>query len=215
MLLSRQLYGLLLLGVLRGAWSLSQTQKHTLDTPPAQICFIPLKCKLHCSSLSTAVLAQLTAEQLFSHELHHCSVTPKFQHCWCFRVASGCEVALKSNSLHLPAKAEGSTVNPAAFPSLEQHSASQLPCLCTCGPRPAALADWPWALTTRTLDSRAACICPILMCAMTEVTPTWISTTCVRTRQNKIQFKSDYSKHTFIYTCLIKTTALLAASRYI
>lgn len=59
----------------------------------------------------------------------------------CFRAASGCVIALESNSLHLPTKVEGSTVNPAAFPSSQQPSASQLPCLCTYRLRPAASAD--------------------------------------------------------------------------
>ena len=70
---------------------------------------------------------------------------------------------------------------------------------------------------TRTLDSRAACICPTLTCAMTEVTPTWISTTCEREHQNNttIQFKPDYSNHKCIYTSLIKTADLMAASPHI
>lgn len=60
------------------------------------------------------------------------------------------------------------------------------------------LADWPWALTTSTLDSSAACICPILIWAMTDVTPTWINTTCMRKHQIKMHF---YSRR---FGCILK-----------
>ncbi len=59
------------------------------------------------------------------------------------------------------------------------------------------LPDWPWALTTSTLDSRAACICPILIWAMTEVTPTWISTTYVTNVQPWLTSKQTWSVEEF------------------
>lgn len=100
----------------------------------------------------------------------------------------GCEVGLKNNSVSTN-KGGGICCQSNSLPFTGTTLGLSAAVLCTCRPRSVASADWPWALTTRTLDSRAACICPILMCAMTEVTPTWISTTCVRNRQNKI---SDY-----------------------